>query len=110
MKQVVFDLRAVLAADPTRARDALRQLFNDGVVVLEPQDDGSYVAKSEVLPLMILPTTKSRKPQRLAEASDVYNVGCAGAQCTLDNAVEVPLHVDLMAQDRPDRQLRPEIP
>jgi hypothetical protein len=36
------------------ARELLRRLFKDGRVVLEPQPDGVYLARTEVLPLLLL--------------------------------------------------------
>ncbi len=82
VQRVVFDLNAVLASDPTRAREALRPLFKDGSIVLEPQEDGSYLARTSVLPLMVLPAASSKKPRSGgaggASGSGVYFGGCAG--------------------------------
>jgi len=84
VQSVVFDLNAVLAFDPTRALEALRPLFKDGSIVLEPQQDGSYVARTSVLPLMFLPAVSSKKPRSGgavgASGAGVYFGGCAGSQ------------------------------
>jgi hypothetical protein len=45
------DLEKVLVADPVRAREALRGLFEDGRIEMHPSEDGGYVAKATLLPL-----------------------------------------------------------
>lgn len=45
------DLDAVFAANPTRAREMLRGVFEHGRIVMHPQDDGSYVARAGFMPL-----------------------------------------------------------
>jgi DNA invertase Pin-like site-specific DNA recombinase len=45
------DLEKVLAADPVRAREALRGVFDNGRIEMHPTEDGGYVAKATFLPL-----------------------------------------------------------
>ena len=40
--------------DVLAARELLRRIFKDGRVVLEPQPDRAYLARTEVLPLVLL--------------------------------------------------------
>ncbi|MBI3202035.1 MAG: recombinase family protein [Myxococcales bacterium] len=47
-------LETLLAADPVRAREALRQLFREGRIVLDPTDEGVYEARAELLPLVVV--------------------------------------------------------
>ena len=57
----------------------------------------TYLANSELLPLMVLPAAKTKKPRRLAEASGVYNAGCAGAIVGLEHAMSLGFEVTLVA-------------
>ena len=52
--RLVFDLEARLLADVSRGREELRRLFRDGRIDLVPQPGGFYVARSEILPLVVL--------------------------------------------------------
>lgn len=56
MLRIVFDLERRLTADVTRGREELRRLFRDGRIDLIPQPDGLYIARSEILPLVLLTT------------------------------------------------------
>jgi hypothetical protein len=47
-----------------RAREELRRLLRDGRIVLEPQPDHVYLARTELLPLMLLAASKSETPLR----------------------------------------------
>ncbi|HEY2404561.1 MAG TPA: hypothetical protein VGI10_01085, partial [Polyangiaceae bacterium] len=44
VKTVVFDLKTLLGTDPVRAREVLRRFFKNGTIVLEPQEDATYIA------------------------------------------------------------------
>jgi hypothetical protein len=54
LEKGVYDIDARLHQDPLAARELLRRLFKDGRVVLEPQPDRIYLARTEVLPLLLL--------------------------------------------------------
>jgi site-specific DNA recombinase len=54
LERLVFDLDARIAQDPLKGRELLRRVFKDGRVVLEPQPDRVYLARTEVLPLVLL--------------------------------------------------------
>lgn len=56
MTALIFDLDRRLMADVSRGREELRRLFKDGVIRLNPQPGGFYVAQSEILPLVLLTT------------------------------------------------------
>jgi DNA invertase Pin-like site-specific DNA recombinase len=60
------DLERVLAADPLRAREALREVFADGKIVVHPQSDGSYVAEATFLPLAAVAGTTPKLVRRAA--------------------------------------------
>ena len=54
MVRIVFELERRLMADVTRGREELRRFFRDGRIDLGPQPGGFYVARSEILPLVLL--------------------------------------------------------
>jgi hypothetical protein len=80
--KAVFGIEALLRADPTRARQALRTMLKDGIIELEPQADGTYIARGTVFPLMPLllqPLEKPKPRDREAEGLQVvYRSSCAG--------------------------------
>ncbi len=57
MMALVLDLETRLTADVARGREELRHLFRNGRIDLVPQPGGFYVAKSELLPLVLLTKT-----------------------------------------------------
>jgi hypothetical protein len=75
MIRVVFDLERRLLADVTKGREELRHLFRDGRIDLIPQPGGFFVARSEILPLVLLtrPTI-----EEIPESVRYTASGCAG--------------------------------
>lgn len=82
------NLEQTLLTDPTRGREMLLNLFEDGRILLEPHPDGHYVAKSRWFPLLALvqgantstPRSFSR-PGRLDGCNTLLSataLGCAG--------------------------------
>jgi hypothetical protein len=55
--RLVFDLERRLLADVTKGREELRRFFRDGRIDLVPQRDGTYVARSALLPLVLMVQT-----------------------------------------------------
>jgi hypothetical protein len=47
---LVLDIEGRIAQDPIAGREHLRRLLKDGRIVLEPQADGVYLARTEALP------------------------------------------------------------
>jgi hypothetical protein len=47
-------IRELILRDPLRGREILRRLLKDGRIVLEPQPDGVYLARTRVFPLLLL--------------------------------------------------------
>jgi site-specific DNA recombinase len=70
-----LDLEAMVKADPLKGRAALRRYFEDGRIELEPQEQGFYIARSKLLPLMLL--TQSKTPQPFGPGRAPQS-GCAG--------------------------------
>lgn len=54
MMKIVFDLERRLMADIPKGREELRRVFRDAKITLVAQPGGFYIAKSEVLPLVLL--------------------------------------------------------
>ena len=61
--QLVFDLEKRLLGDPVRGREELRRIFRDGRITLVPQPGGFYIARSEILPLVLLTPPPSEGDQ-----------------------------------------------
>lgn len=76
MIRIVFDLERRLMADVTKGREELRRLFRDGRIDLIPQPGRFYVARSEILPLVLL-TRDS--PEGTAGFVRYTGSSCAGA-------------------------------
>jgi hypothetical protein len=108
----VLDVEVRFKEDPTAAREALRQLLVNGKLVMEPQPDGSYVARSVILPMQV--SWKTRKPRNLAGsgasvASTIEIVeggSCAGMNDPIANSVGFPY--DFVVPPPPDRRNRSE--
>lgn len=69
------DLEVILTKDVDQGRAALRRLFRNGRIRLDPQPQGIYLARSELLPLGFMLETTT--PRNRAGAS-VHNLSCAG--------------------------------
>ena len=54
MLKLAYALEGRLASDTVRGREELRELFKDGLITLVPQPGGYYVARSAVLPLVLI--------------------------------------------------------
>jgi DNA invertase Pin-like site-specific DNA recombinase len=77
LMEMVFDLEKRLLGDPTRGREELRCIFRDGRITLVPEPGGFYVARSEILPLVLLTQT----PSAVGDRGGRYTaLCCAGAQ------------------------------
>ena len=78
---IVFDLERRLTADVAAGREELRRLFRDGRITMLPQPGGFYVARSEILPLVLLtqPPPGEHSGGRGADVISRYSAsGCAG--------------------------------
>jgi hypothetical protein len=78
VEERILDLHRLCDACPIEAREVLGRVFN-GRIVLHPQADGTYLAKTEILPLVFVGTSQARNP-RSGEPGEgfVYFDGCAG--------------------------------
>ena len=54
LERLASDVELRIGEDPIGGREYLRQLLKDGRIVLEPQPDGIYLARTEVLPMVLL--------------------------------------------------------
>jgi hypothetical protein len=72
--QLVFDLEKRLLGDVGRGREELRRIFRDGCITFVPQPGGFYIARSEILPLVLLTPPPSEGDQ----GGRYTAVSCAG--------------------------------
>ena len=88
---IVFELEKRLSADTTQAREELRRIFRDGKITLLPQPGGFYVARSEILPLVLLtlPPPADSSSEEVGEGRYPAS-SCAGSQLHVDNRVYRP--------------------
>lgn len=78
IEERIFDLHRLCEKSPIEAREVLRHVFN-GRIEMKPQLDGTYLAKTEILPLVIIGPEKTTKPRAGEPArGNVYISGCAG--------------------------------
>jgi site-specific DNA recombinase len=85
---IVFELQKRLSGDTTQAREELRRIFRDGKITLLPQPAGFYVARSEILPMVLLtlPPPADSSSEEVGEGRYPAS-SCAGAQLHVDNWV-----------------------
>lgn len=89
------NLQAFIDRDPLAAREYLRKLLKGGRVRLRAQEDGVYVAKTELLPLVLLTTTP---PSGLPKEASLSSACCGGVIRGLDTGlVTLPVEVRLAA-------------
>ena len=74
MLRIVFDLEKRLMSDVARGREQLRRLFRDERITLLPKPGGFYVARSEILPLVLL----TQPPPEELSGGRYTASGCAG--------------------------------
>jgi hypothetical protein len=90
---IVFDLEKRLLADPARGREELRLIFRDGRITLVSQPAGFYIARSEILPLVLLtpPAPQEDLGGRYTASS------CAGAISPMYHEVFSAIRVPIAA-------------
>lgn len=89
-----LDLETVLVGDPVRGREALRALFEDGRITLQPGPDGTVIAEAVFLPLVAI--SSGLGPRGASEV--------AGAMP--ENAGDVTTALRLVIKKPPDRRRR----
>ena len=65
IEELAFDLDHRLANDPAAGREWLRRILKDEKLLLEPHPDGVYLAKGELLPLMLMAQKETGAPGSL---------------------------------------------
>jgi site-specific DNA recombinase len=85
---LAFDLERRLDQDPVAGREWLRRILRDERLVLTPQSDGVYLARGDLLPLMLLPGKRQRRP-RVSEAP-LLSRSSGGALRRLDTGARYP--------------------
>jgi hypothetical protein len=78
---IVFELERRVSANTTSGREELRRIFRDGKITLVPQPAGSYVARSDILPLVLLtPPPPADSSNEEGGERRYLASGCAGPQ------------------------------
>jgi hypothetical protein len=67
--EATFDLEQQLGEDPIVGREWLRRIIKGERLVLQPQPDGVYLARGELLPLMLLKAKKGTRRSGVSEAA-----------------------------------------
>jgi len=93
MIELALALEHRLLADVSRGREQLRRLFKDGRIDLIPQPQGFYVARSEILPLVVL----AAPPPKGSPEGGYTASSCAGAIRSMEHAVFKEFAVALVA-------------
>ncbi len=96
VEERILDLHRLCERSPIEAREVLRRVFN-GRIEMKPQPDGTYLAKTEILPLVLIgPETTKPQPGE-PDWGFVYFRGCAGASRPLGHGLLQAFCVDLAA-------------
>jgi hypothetical protein len=77
----VLDLHRLAKESPVEAREALRAIFKDGRIVMHPQADGTYIARTEILPLVLV-APRNQKPRQAGPGGVVYTGWLRGGDFT----------------------------
>ncbi len=77
VEERVLDLHRLARTAPAEARQVLGTVFGDGMIKMLPQQDGSYLAKTEILPLLLIAATRNPRSDDPGGGL-VYIDGCAG--------------------------------
>ena len=79
----VFELDAVFREDVVTGREALRRYLKGGTIRMVPQADGTYLARAELMPLVVmLGTEKETAPRREPRGRCPVMVAGAGFEPT----------------------------
>jgi hypothetical protein len=75
----IMNLHRLCETSPIEAREIFRRVF-DGRITMQPQPDGAYLAKTEILPLLLIgpETAKPQPGEPDWGLCRVYISGCAG--------------------------------
>jgi hypothetical protein len=89
LMDVAYNLEKLAVADPALGREELRKMFDHGHIVLLPQPEGYYLAKSRIFPLVpLLDPRYTNAPS--GEDGAWYGVSCAGAIWALYTEYSLP--------------------
>ena len=92
----VLEFGERVKADPVRARESLRRMLEGGRIWMEPQPDGSYIARCELYPLVL--ALKMVPPPRAGRPEGAENYQRSGGKMSsLYTALRIPLAARLSA-------------
>jgi hypothetical protein len=93
----ILSLHRLVECAPVEAREVLGAIFGEGRIVMIPQADRSYLAKTEILPLVLIaPSTRNPRSGEPGGGL-VYSTCCAGAIHSIYTAVRIPVEVRIAA-------------
>ncbi|MCL2724824.1 MAG: recombinase family protein [Polyangiaceae bacterium] len=78
VEDTILNLHKLAEKAPVEAREVLGRMFGDGKIQMHPQADGSYLAKAQLLPLVLIVGHKRRNPHPAEQSESVYISSCAG--------------------------------
>jgi hypothetical protein len=94
LMEVAYNLEKLALADPALGREELRKMFDQGHIVLLPQPDGYYLAKSKIFPLVpLLDPRYANAPS--GEDGAWYGVSRAGAICGLKQLIRKQIRFEM---------------
>ncbi len=73
----ILNLHRLCESSPIEAREVLRRIFN-GRITMQPQTDGTYLAKTEILPLLLIGPKMAKPQSGEPDWGIVYFDCCAG--------------------------------
>jgi hypothetical protein len=95
---MVYELESRNRQDVLAARELLRRILKNGRIVLDPQPDRVYLARTEVLPLLLLSEGFRETGSPWVSPGAAFSSACSGGLLRqLDLAISLGIEVRLVA-------------
>lgn len=106
VEERILDLHRLCERSPIEAREVLRRVFN-GRIEMKPQPDGTYLARTEILPLVLIGPETTKPHPGEPDWGFVYFRGCAGSICPFPTGESGAIPWDFVVPRPPDRRHQP---
>jgi hypothetical protein len=80
LERMVYELESRNRQDVLAARELLRRILKNGRIVLDPQPDRVYLARTEVLPLLLLSEGVRETGNPWVSPGAAFSSACSGGK------------------------------